>query len=89
MFLVTQDYSPFLSKPLKERQKAKEGRDDKLFQPETPDKFWKVQGDEDVEMTHGTQQNDANSLLEKGPQDAVGPCSCAQLALSGTRLPRG
>lgn len=65
---------PSSPKPLKGRNKGQRGKDATSKQPATPRQILKVQGDEDVEMTHGTQQNDANPLLEKGPQDAVEPC---------------
>ena len=40
-----------------------------------------MQSDEDIEMTHGTQQEDANALQEKGPRDTV------ELCITGTEAP--
>lgn len=73
---MTRDRSPFLFKPhYSEGRKAKEQRERTTSkQVMTPDRFWKVQSDEEREKTDGTQQDDANSL-QKGPRDTVAPCS--------------
>lgn len=72
---MTQDYSPSSSNPSKVKEQRPKRERTTSKRAKTPDKFWKVQSDEDLEMTHGTQQEDANSLQEKGPQDTVELCS--------------